>query len=203
MAQTKGDVGLLLAEAQLSEKNGDWIDAFGKRHEAVDALLQRPEIKPTPRPQDPTNDLETLGEKHLPSKRFHYYLRHYWRHFRDLRHSARKVVEIGVQTPRSVNMWEEFFPNATIIGLDIDPVCADFAGGRKKIFIGDQMNEAFLMKVIAETGGDFDVVIDDGLHSTYSMLKSSVISIRRCSPMGFMPSRTSSANRRWSASSAR
>jgi hypothetical protein len=167
-----GTAGLLLAEAQVAEKNNDWLEAVGKRAEALDALLGRTRQVQHPQTQDPTNDLEALGVKHQPTKQNHNYLRHYWRHLRDHRFSAKKVVEVGVQTPRSINMWEEFFPNATIYGLDIDPVCKDFEGGRKKVFIGDQMDETFLNNFITETGGDFDVVIDDGLHTSYSMLKT-------------------------------
>ncbi len=161
-----------LAKALAWEKQGNWVDAVARRNEALDLLLARTERTPTPRPLDPTDSLETLGEVHKPSKRSHDYLHRYWKHFRDVQFTARKVVEVGVQTERSINMWEEFFPNATIFGLDIDPVCQNYAGGRKKIFIGDQTDERFQLEFIKETGGDFDIVIDDGLHSTYSMLKT-------------------------------
>src|SRR4051812_31093796 len=97
-----------LAEAQVAEKSGDWLAALEKRNQAIDSLLQRPDPAPRPRPPHPDHQLETLGDKYQPTKRNHDYLRHYWRYFRDVRLSARKVVEIGVQTPRSIEMWEEF-----------------------------------------------------------------------------------------------
>jgi len=166
------DTRAFLAEAQASEKAGSWVKAIDKRRAAVLAALGKTEPVPEPRALDPSNALELLGEVHMPSKRSHYYLRSYWRHLRDFRHSARRVVEVGVQTNRSIAMWEEFFPNATIYGLDIDPGCTAFAGGRKQIFIGDQMDEHFLLDFIQKTGGDFDIVIDDGLHTSYSMVKT-------------------------------
>lgn len=161
-----------LAKALAWEKQGNWVDAVARRKEALDLLLERAEPVPHPRPIDLTDRLEALGEIHTPSKRSHDYLHCYWKHFRDVQFTARKVVEVGVQTERLINMWEEFFPNATIFGLDIDPACRQFAGGRKKIFIGDQTDERFQLEFIKETGGDFDIVIDDGLHTTYSMMKT-------------------------------
>ena len=139
----------MLNLARLAEQRGDWFKVVQKRNNAINAVLARAVPVPEPRPVDPTNDLEKLGDIYTPSKRNHDYLRHYWRYFRDVRLSARKVVQVGLQTPRSINMWEEFFPNATIYGLDIDPRCAEFAGGRKKVFIGDQTSEAFMMEFIA------------------------------------------------------
>ncbi len=162
----------LLAEAQALEARGNWMGATGRRSATLNRMLGREPEEATPRAPEAGNDLEELGERHKPSKRNHDYLHHYWRHFRHLRHSARKVLEIGLQTPRSINMWEEFFPNATIFGIDIDPACAAFAGGRKKVFIGDQMDEQFLLEIVREIGGDLDIVIDDGLHTPYSMLRS-------------------------------
>ena len=65
-----------------------------------------------------------------------------------------------------------FFPNAIIHGIDIDENCSAIEGGRIQIHIGDQMDETFLTKFLQKTGGDFDIVIDDGLHTPYSILKS-------------------------------
>jgi hypothetical protein len=61
-------------------------------------------------------------------------------------------------------MWEEFFPRATIWGLDIDPKVRAFEGGRRRVRIGNQSDLAFLTSVLAEVDGGFDVVIDDASH---------------------------------------
>jgi len=118
------------------------------------------------------NPLDELGAKYLPSKRTHNYLIYYWMHFRDIRFDVKKVIEIGVQTDHSVRMWEEFFPNATIYGIDIDPACKQFEGGRRKIFIGDQSDPEFCRQVIKETGGGIDVIIDDASHRFEHQLMS-------------------------------
>ncbi len=118
------------------------------------------------------NELELLGNKYEPTKRLHNYLPNYWKHFRDIKDNVTRVLEIGVQSDKSIKMWEEFFPNAEIFGIDIEPWCKDFEGGRRKIFIGDQSDEAFLNLVVKEAGGGFDIIIDDGSHRVYHQLKT-------------------------------
>jgi hypothetical protein len=116
--------------------------------------------------------LHRLAAKYKPSKRYHNYIERYSLHFAPVRERVRKVVEIGVQTPASLLMWEEYFPAATVYGIDIDEACRGFAGGRKEVWIGDQKDEAFLQAFVAGTGGGFDIVIDDGEHSETAILKS-------------------------------
>lgn len=121
---------------------------------------------PSPYPffVDSNNLLEELGRKYLPTKRDHNYLPLYWMHFRDIRMKVRKVCEIGLQRDASLRMWEEFFPSAEIYGIDIDPACRAFEGGRRRVFIGDQSDRRFLGSFLNEVGGGLDIVIDDGSH---------------------------------------
>ena len=55
----------------------------------------------------------------------------------------RSVLQIGVPTDRSVRMWEEFFPNAIIYGMDIDPTCKQFEGGPVRIVVENQGDKTF------------------------------------------------------------
>lgn len=121
---------------------------------------------------DRDNPLENLGDKYQPTKRLHNYLVYYWMHFRDIRAHVRNVLEIGVQTDRSIRMWEEFFPNAIIHGLDIDRECRQLEGGRRRIWIGDQSDYGFLDEVTQQAGGPFDVIIDDGSHKAPHQLRT-------------------------------
>lgn len=118
------------------------------------------------------NPLTQLGEKYQPTKRLHNYLVHYWRHFQEVHTKVTRVLEIGVQSDKSIKMWEEFFPNAVIYGIDIEPACKDFSGGRRKVFVGDQSDEKLLDQVVADAGGFFDIIIDDGSHRVFHQLKS-------------------------------
>jgi hypothetical protein len=108
----------------------------------------------------------------MPTKRQHNYLAYYWMHCRDIRFDVRNVLEIGVETDHSIRMWEEFFPNATIYGVDIDPSCRRFEGDRRRILIGDQGDVNFLRRVIREAGEAFDIIIDDGSHRVDHQLKA-------------------------------
>jgi hypothetical protein len=127
---------------------------------------------PYPFPVDADNPLEALGRKYEPSKRNHNYLPFYWMHFRDIRMYVRNVCEIGLQRDRSIRMWEEFFPHATIYGVDIDPENRKFEGGRRRVRIGDQSDQRFLGELVDEVRDGFDIVIDDGSHNMRHQLKT-------------------------------
>jgi hypothetical protein len=112
--------------------------------------------------------LHQLGFKHFPSKIQHNYLPLMDNHFSLLRESAKNVLEIGVQTERSVKMWKEYFPNAIIYGIDIDSKCKDFEEDRIKIIIGDQSD----INILNKLPDDIDVIIDDGSHIENLTIKS-------------------------------
>lgn len=155
----------------------DWLDRLSRGLFPLPKLRLEPgDTIPAPSPYASLiqrgNPLEILGEKYGPTKRHHDYLKYYWMHLRDVRHEVRSVLEIGVQSDRSIRMWEEFFPNAIIYGIDIDPACEAHTGGRRQVFIGDQSDTKFLDAVIDATGGGFDVVIDDGSHVVEHQLTS-------------------------------
>ena len=47
------------------------------------------------------------------------YTQHYDQLLSDVTNDFTKVLEIGVETGRSHRMWLEYFPNATIYGMDV------------------------------------------------------------------------------------
>jgi len=116
--------------------------------------------------------LPELGEKHRPTKRMHNYLPRYDHVFGAIRHNVKRMVEIGVQTDASIAMWRDYFPNAEIIGIDIDPECKRFESDRVKIIIGDQTDRAFLETFARENFGTIDIIVDDGLHTEDAILTS-------------------------------
>jgi spermidine synthase len=65
----------------------------------------------------------------------------------------------------SLRMWESYFPNAEIIGADIDQRVL-FTTNRIKTFELDQTNPESIRKFLVQVGeGKFDLMIDDGLHN--------------------------------------
>ena len=97
-----------------------------------------------------------------------------------------KVLEIGVETGCSHRMWLEYFPNATIYGMDVfdetnrSGYVKEFNRlqegnpylDRSIMFEGDQSNVDDLQRFLSEYGGDFDIIIDDGGHSMEQMQTS-------------------------------
>jgi hypothetical protein len=103
-----------------------------------------------------------------------HYFEIYERHFAPFRGKPVKVLEIGVYKGGSLRMWQAYFgSNSTIVGLDINPTCKKFEKTADNIHvrIGDQESQSFLTSVQKEFGL-FDIVIDDGGHTTGQQIQS-------------------------------
>jgi hypothetical protein len=83
-----------------------------------------------------------------------------------------KFLEIGVQSGASIRMWEEFFPNGKIVGMDIDPRCKALESKRVSIIIGSQADPVVRDQLAAAHPKGFDIIIDDGSHVSEHMEKS-------------------------------
>jgi hypothetical protein len=77
-----------------------------------------------------------------------------------------KMLEIGVMDPRfpgaSVKMWKEYFPDLLFVGLDINKDAESLRESGTIIYIGDQNSKEDLLNLLIITGGDYDIIIDDG-----------------------------------------
>lgn len=90
---------------------------------------------------------------------------------RDIVHS---VLEIGVNRGCGLRMWEEFFPNARITGLDIDPATL-FTSGRIQCFQADQNDPHSLRNALQNAQAHpFDLIVDDGSHLMHHQVTSMV-----------------------------
>jgi hypothetical protein len=96
------------------------------------------------------------------SSLFHNYTVKYDKLLSQFREQFTNILEIGVQNGNSVKMWEEYFPNAVINGIDIDNNCKKYESERIKVTIADQGNESQLKEL--EKLGSFDFIVDDGSH---------------------------------------
>jgi hypothetical protein len=90
------------------------------------------------------------------------YLRHYERIFAPWRERSFTVFEIGVAQGASLLLWRDYFPNAEIVGIDINPQCKRFEGPRIRVLIGSQDDPEFLLGLCA--GARPGIIIDDGSH---------------------------------------
>lgn len=101
--------------------------------------------------------------------KIHRYTPHYERHLRHLKNERFTLLEIGIggykregQGGASLRMWQAFFPNARIIGLDLQD--KSFANDERiTTYQGSQTDEAVL-KEIVDHADNLQVIIDDGSH---------------------------------------
>jgi hypothetical protein len=123
-----------------------------------------------------TLTLTELANRHRSDKgttfdHAHGYTEIYERIFAPVRERPLKLLEIGLCIGSygcpSLAMWADYFPHATIHGFDIRDF-QRFATDRVAIFRGDQTCEGDLERFIAEHGAGFDVIVDDGRHTSVS-----------------------------------
>lgn len=89
----------------------------------------------------------------------------YDRHFARFRGREIVMVEIGIYHGGSLGMWKSYFgPQATLVGVDINPRALKFADEQVTVVIGDQSNRDFL-RSLRERYPRIDVLLDDGGHS--------------------------------------
>lgn len=93
-----------------------------------------------------------------------HYLDIYDLYFSKYRGSDVRVLEIGVCEGGSLELWRNYFgADATIFGIDVDPVCVARVDAPNQVRIGAQGDAGFLRSVVDEMGAP-DIVIDDGSH---------------------------------------
>jgi hypothetical protein len=122
--------------------------------------------------------LSALAIKHNTDKwGSHFYTRYYHKHFSHLRDNEINVLEIGIggyddpiKGGESLRMWQDYFPNARIYGIDIADKSAHDSD-RIKTFQGSQIDFSYLDKVI-DYIGRVDIIIDDGSHVNSHIIDS-------------------------------
>lgn len=91
---------------------------------------------------------------------FHGYYRFYDYFLVPLINKKINVLEIGVDDGSSIKMWNDFFVNGKIYGLDINK---EYTHEKGKVIKGDQSDINVLIKLTKEIGKCM-VIIDDGSH---------------------------------------
>jgi SAM-dependent methyltransferase len=83
-----------------------------------------------------------------------------------MRVSAERVLEIGVFKGASLRVWRDYFPNATVYGMDLKDCSAEVAGEERIVTdVADQANREDLRRFVSGRPGQFDLIVDDGGHS--------------------------------------
>lgn len=113
--------------------------------------------------------LQEIARSHKPIKQYlRVFLERYAKLFTPIRHDNLTILEIGVggyKNPDkgggSLRMWAEFFPNSTILGVDLHPKNLELPPNAS-FYQGSQTDVEFLNKLAKS----FDIVIDDASHIT-------------------------------------
>ena len=108
------------------------------------------------------NKFEEIFSKYDTDKVNGSYEYAYERCFGKIREDIQLIFEIGVNRGGSMRAWKEYFPNAQIVGLEINGNCF-FEEERIHIEIGNATNPEFIDTVLHKHGWP-DIVIDDGSH---------------------------------------
>jgi len=88
----------------------------------------------------------------------------YHRHLQKFTGKEVHVLEVGVYSGGSLEMWREYFgPKCRVYGVDIREDCKALEDDQTRIFIGDQADRRFWRQVKQEVP-NLDVLIDDGGH---------------------------------------
>jgi hypothetical protein len=117
------------------------------------------------------------------SDKWSQYLDVYDRVLRDL-DKPRNILEIGVQNGGSLEIWDELYPDAQkIIGVDIDPRCADlvFESPKISVIIGDAKKTETSSQIL-DRATSFDLIIDDGSHTSEDIIENFITYLPTLNP---------------------
>jgi lipopolysaccharide biosynthesis glycosyltransferase len=131
-------------------------------HEKMFPVTQAP--RPVPRVSRGLLDDLAIKYKADKSSLYHNFAEKYDRLLGGSRDKVTNILEIGVAQGQSLRMWADYFPKATIHGVDISSaskVCETYSP-RIKFHLVDQGNEVQLKNL--EQFSPYDLIVDDGNH---------------------------------------
>lgn len=151
-------------KAVLRQVRADMAGTWSRQHQ-LQAIVARPF----------RSSLDPLARIYGTDKssRFHGYTRLYQAHLGARRRDVRCLLEIGIggttsltgydtsEGGQSLRMWQDYFPNARIIGIDI---AVKAVTGPRIVTEQGSQNDTLFLTDVALRHGPFDVVIDDGSH---------------------------------------
>lgn len=97
----------------------------------------------------------------------HQYIHVYEALFEPIRDATKLVLEIGIFDGGSLLMWRDYFPNAQVIGMDVNNHCPILEGQDRITTLFRDAYDNPSLKVAKEYGA-FDVIVDDGPHTLES-----------------------------------
>jgi hypothetical protein len=141
-----------------------------------------------------STDLDEILDRHVSDKqRANGYAPIYHAIFRHLRDQPLKLLEIGIGTlvdgavssmhgfdhdlpgyrpGASLRAWREYFPNAMIHGVDVQPDTMIVGEPRITTALCDSTDAQASAAYLARAATSFDIIIDDGVHAPDLQLRT-------------------------------
>lgn len=108
----------------------------------------------------------------------------YDRHFRRFVDQEVHVLEIGIYSGGSLDMWHDYFgAECSLYGVDIEEACKVYESDSTHVFIGDQADRSFWSQ-FKNRVPKINVVIDDGGHDTEQQIVTLEEMLPHLSPGG-------------------
>jgi len=121
-------------------------------------------------------ELKNLAKRYKTDKVRHGFIPIYSSYLKSFRQKAKFVIEIGIKYGASLKMWHDYFPKATIVGIDNmvkhDPSIWAKSEFESRVIVwkADQSNPKDLSRFIYQSQGmmgKVDLIVDDGSHKMY------------------------------------
>jgi len=120
--------------------------------------------------------MSLLDNSRTDKNTVHSYLGLYFFLLERIKYKALNVLEVGICEGGSIKMWNDFFPNATVHGLDkmhIDTVWEGIKNNEKiKLYTSiDAYDSNFVKNTFLDRNIRCDFILDDGSHELDDMKK--------------------------------
>lgn len=142
------------------------LDGFALARDWVESEHRVDESAPAHSNSD--NPLWKYFQNHRQGRgiwKWEHYFFAYHRHLSKFMGRAPSVVEVGVYSGGSLDMWKDYFGSGCRVhGIDIESACRAYATDDVTIHIGDQEDRGFWRDFRASVP-QVDVLIDDGGHT--------------------------------------
>jgi hypothetical protein len=116
----------------------------------------------------PANPLWEYFQNHKAGRgiwKWEHYFDAYHRHFAPFVGRKVNVLEIGIYSGGSLDLWRSYFGEQShIYGVDIEEACRAYANEHVTVVIGDQADRGFWKSFRSRVEG-IDILIDDGGHT--------------------------------------
>ncbi len=124
------------------------------------------------------SELDNLARQYYADKSsdWHNYVVVYEKYFSPLKNKPIKFLEIGLAMGYSAKMWRDYFTYADLHFIENQQHFIDIYQAtnpvKSRCYLLDQANEFDLLKFVDESGGNFDIILDDGGHQMDQQITS-------------------------------